>query len=193
MAYTITDADAQELITIATALVGVQVQKGLIVPAEKEDYVQELLLSMVKAQDFLIIPEGKTLGEFAMVVMGRDLIDLWRANHAQCFVPAHSFSLNEKFEDEDGAPQELIENVSGKEGFSDAQSIIDAEKRRLRILDVRNFLKTRPPDELELCTLLMSRSHREIGQLIGRDKVVVARRIEKIRVKMIAAGLSENF
>ena len=58
MAYTITEAQATELLKIADALVGKKISKGMISESDRKDYIQELMLIMVQHQDDWTVPEG---------------------------------------------------------------------------------------------------------------------------------------
>ena len=95
MAYTITEAQATELLKIADALVGKKISKGMISESDRKDYIQELMLIMVQHQDDWTVPEGVSFEAYANTVMEKRLINIWEKFHPKKDIMQNAVSLNE--------------------------------------------------------------------------------------------------
>lgn len=189
MAYTITEAQAAELLKIADNLVGKQVKNGLIQESDRKDYIQELMLIMVQHQDDWTVPEGVRLESYANTVMEKRLFNIWRKKHPKKDVMNDAISLNNTFLDADGEEDEFI-NLVTENGVMNTDTEISTSWSRDRLIaEVRLFVATLPQDDQTLCELLMYHSVTETAGILGKSRLFIWRKIYRIRDKMTQAGL----
>ena len=189
MAYTITEVQAVELLKIADALVGKQIKTGFISKSDRDDYIQELMLLMIRHQSDWNVPEGITFEGFANTVMKKRLISIWRRRHSRRDALNNAESLNTTFCNDDGEEEEFINLVTDSgQIFSDSSMILDA-KRLALIWDVRIFLNTLSERERYFCKLLMRFGVSETRKILKEHRMVFLRRINRIRTKMQRAGI----
>ena len=190
MAYTITEAQATELLKIADVLVGKQVKNGLIPESDRKDYIQELMLIMVQHQADWTVPAGVRFESYANTVMEKRLINIWKKNHLQKDILHGAVSLNATYINSDGEEEEFINNLS-ENGImlSDTDISTSCSHGRL-IAEIRLFVATLPAEEQKLCELLMHEPiNNNIPQMMGIHRQTVWRMIHRIRRKMEQAGL----
>ena len=190
MTHIITDPEALSLMKMAKHLVGQQIKTGLIKEEDVDDYVQELLLDVVKKQDSIKIPADSNFETFAYLIMKRHLIDVWRTNHPQ-FPASGSFtSMHILVKNSDGETTEFGNLLTGDE--VDPECDQAKERRLLLKFDVRVFLQTLPEDERQFCEdLMMGKAQRDIAAERNKSRITIRRKILAIRKKMIDAGLDQ--
>jgi len=190
MAYSITEAQAVELLKIAGALVGKQVKSGYIAESDRDDYTQELMLIMVSHQSDWNVPMGVKFEAFANTVMRKRLISVWRGRHKMGNLLRNAESLNATFCNDDGEEEEFINLVTDSgQFFSDSSMSLNA-KRLALIWDVRIFLNTLPERERYFCKLLIHYGVSETRRILKEHRMVFLRRINRIRIKMQHAGIN---
>lgn len=189
MAYTITEAQAAELLKIADTLVGKQVKSGLISNSDRDDYIQELMLIMVQHQDDWTVPEGVRFEAYANTVMEKRLISIWRKKNVQKDVLHNALSLNATFIDDDEKEEEFVNRLT-ENGMmaNDAESSINWSRGRY-IAEIRLFVSTLPEDERELCETLMCYNKVETARILGKHKQTIWRMMDRIRKKMLYADI----
>ena len=195
MAYTITEAQAVELLKIADALVGKQVKSGYIAESDRDDYIQDLMLIMVRHQSDWNVPEGVKFEAFADTVMRKRLISIWRHRHNRRDALNHTESLNTTFSNDDGEEEEFINLVTESgEFFSNSSVTLNASRQAL-IWDVRVFLNTLTEKERHFCKLLMCYGISDTKRILNVHRMVFLRMINRIRKKMQKAGIDpkKNF
>lgn len=192
MAYTITEAQATELLKIAEALVCKQIKKGMIPASDHDDYIQELVLIMVQHQDDWTVPEGIDFPIYAYTVMAKRLFSIWHKRHQKKDLMADAISLNITFINEDGEKEELI-NCLTEYGLMLNNTETNPNGIRADLIpEVRKFIATLPEKEQELCELLMHHSKAETCRILGKKRTHIWRMMKPVRNKMVAAGL-DNF
>lgn len=190
MAHIITDLEALSLMKMAKHLVGQQIKTGLIKEDDGDDYVQELLLDVVKKQNSMEPPSDSRFETFAYLVMKRHLIDIWRKNHPQFPTPGSFTSMHMLVKNSDGETTEFGNLLTGDE--ADPECDQAKERRLLLKFDVCAFLDSLPEDERLFCeALLMGRVQRDIAAERNRSRITIRRKILAIRKKMIDAGLDQ--
>ena len=190
MAYTITEAQAAELLKIADALVGKKISKGMISESDRKDYIQELMLIMVQHQDVWTVPEGVRFESYANTVMEKRLINIWKKNHLQKDVLHDAVSLNATYSNCDGEEEEFINNLT-ENGMMHTDAEISSSWSQGRLIaEIRLFVATLPIEEQKLCEILMNEPlNSDIASLIGVHRQTVWRMMHRIRRKMERAGL----
>lgn len=190
MAHVITDPEALSLMKMAKHLVGQQIKTGLIKEDDGDDYVQELLLNIVKKQDSLEIPADSTFETFAYLIMKRHLIDVWRRNLLQFPAPGSCTSMQTLVKNSDGETMEFGNLLTGDEADPECDQ---AKERRLNLkFDVRIFLSTLSDNDREFCeTIMLCGVQRAVAAARNRSRSVIRRKMLSIRKKMIAAGLDQ--
>ena len=189
MAYTITEAQAAELLKIADTLVGKQIKGGLIPESDRDDYIQELMLIMVEHQNDWTVPDGVRFESYANTVMEKRLISIWRKKNVQKDVLNNALSLNATFIDEDEKEEEFVNRLT-EDGMmaNDAESSINWSRGRY-IAEIRLFVATLPEDERELCETLMHYNKVETARILGKHKQTIWRMMDRIRKKMLSADI----
>ena len=189
MAYTITEAQAAELLKIADTLVGKQIKGGLIPESDRDDYIQELMLIMVEHQNDWTVPDGVRFESYANTVMEKRLISIWRKKNVQKDVLNNALSLNATFIDEDEKEEEFVNRLT-ENGMmvNDAESSINWSRGRY-IAEIRLFVATLPEDERELCETLMHYNKVETARILGKHKQTIWRMMDRIRKKMLSADI----
>ncbi len=189
MAYTITEAQAVELLKIAEELVGKHVKTGSISESDRKDYVQELMLLMVQHQDDWTVPVGVRFESFAGTVMKKRLISIWRKAHRKYDVMNSADSLNIAFTNEFGEEDEIISLLT-ENGFVYPGEAVTTGNGKL-IAEVRLFISTLPQEEQLLCKLLMYYKPTAASRIMKKNRKTIVRLIQKIQKKMIEAGLNK--
>lgn len=189
MAYTITEVQAATLLKIADALVGKQVQKGLIHESDRKDYIQELMLIMVQHQDDWTVPEDVSFEAYANTVMEKRLISVWRKKNAVKDVMSKACSLNTTFQLDSGEEDEYITLVTEIDQMAYKKDIFQSCSRRRLFAEIRLFVETLPEEERELCEALMYNTKAETCRILCKGRPSIWRMIKRIRTKMIATGI----
>lgn len=188
MGYKITEAQAAELLKIAEALVGKQIQRGLIAESDRNDYIQELMLVMVQHQDDWTVPTGVRFESYAHTVMEKRLLNIWEKFHPKRDIMKDALSLNATFVNTDGEEEEYI-NMLTENGMMVSETESSSNWTRGRQLaEIRLFVETLPEDEQELCETLMYCNKVESARVLGKHKQSVWRMMDRIREKMLVAG-----
>lgn len=188
MAYTITEAQATELLKIADALVGKKISKGMISESDRKDYIQELMLIMVQHQNDWTVPEGVSFEAYANTVMEKRLINIWEKFHPKKDIMQNAVSLNEILKNDEGEEEEFISRLT-EDGMMVNDAEISANWARGRLIaEVRLFVATLPDEERELCEILMYHNKVETARILGKHKQSVWRIMGRIREKMLTAG-----
>lgn len=189
MAYTITEEQAKALLKIAKGVVGTRIKSGLISESDRDDYIQELLLIMVQHQNNWTVPAGVAFESYAYTVMEKRIISVWRKRNGQKNILNDTLSLNATFTDEDGAEEEFISRLTENGMMADnSESTLNWNRGRL-FAEIRLFVATLPEAERELCELLMHYNKAETARILSKHKQTIARMINRIREKMLSAGI----
>ena len=193
MAYTITEAQAAKLLYFAEAIVGKQIQNGMISLNDRDDYVQELVLIMVKHQDEWNVPEGVDLEVYAYTVMEKRFWNIWHKNNSVKDVMNETVSLYNTFVNENGEEEEFISRLTEYGMMCDFSGIRDFIVQSNLHSEIHSFLLTLPSDERELCEILMWCDNiSEISRILNKHRQTIQRMIERIRNKMVTAGISQE-
>ena len=189
MAYTITEAQAATLLKIADALVGKQIKSGLIPESDRDDYIQELMLIMVKHQDDWTVPAGVSFEAYANTVMEKRIISVWREKNPIKDVMTQACSLNTTFQLDSGEEEEYITLVTEIDQRINEGNNIHSWLRRELFAEIRLFVATLPKEEQELCETLMYNTKAETCRILGKGRPSIWRMLKRIRAKMIAADI----
>ncbi len=195
MAYTITEAQAVELLKIADALVGKRVKSGYIADSDRDDYIQDLMLIMVRHQSDWDIPEGVKFEAFADTVMKKRLISVWRERHGKRDLFRDMESLNAEFCNDCGETEEFINLVTDAGAIFSESEFYAAENREHMRQKIRLFVETLPEKQRNLCHLIMRHDLSEISDILDRNRSTIWRLMGSIRKKMLRAGIApaKNF
>lgn len=192
MAYTITEEQAANLITFATAIVGPHIKTGFVREAEKYDYIQELLQIIVENQDNWEIPTAISFETFATVVMRKRFFSIWRKLHPKNGNPLNSaISLDVTYKNEDNEDEKFINNIAEDGYMANNQTVISIERKRQVCYEVSKFVESLKAEDRELCELRSFCSIDEIAQILNIHKNQSDRRLRRIRRAMINCGLKE--
>lgn len=191
MAYTITETQAAELLKIADAIVGPYVKKGFIQPSQKDDYIQELMLVLVKTQDTDVIPPGVSLTTFATEIMKKRIFSIMRKYKAKKNVLNSAISLNQLQKNEDGEDEELIDQLSSEGLFCSPIVALQNESMNELKLDMAFFLETLEPLEREICKMRMHAPIRAIAAELNMRYTQVYRILKGIHKKLLIQKLRD--
>ena len=190
MAYTITEAQAVELFKIAEAIVGKQIQSGMVSENDRDDYIQELILLMVQHQDEWTVPEGIRFESYANTVMEKRFWNLWRKNNITKDALTKAESLNETFVNDSGEEEEFIARLTECGILSNDAEISEYWSHTRLVSEIRLFILTLPKEERVLCKILLYHNKAEACRILGKHRQSLSRMVECIRTKMLLAGIS---
>ena len=175
MAYQFSEKESIQLLKITKTLVGHSVQKGFVTENDREDYIQDLLLRAIMMQEKIEIPSPKSFGRFMFLVLGRELIDLWRSRNPQYSVENETISLSTPIVESDGEQTELIDFVRSNHSLEDNDQSVEQHDL---ISDVQNFLAGLPADERRICIALMSGGQRTAARIESLSRSTIRRKID---------------
>ncbi len=160
--------------------------------SDRDDLEQELILDLLRRLP-KYNPRRAQLNTFIARVVGHKIATLIEAKKAgirdyrRC-----PFSLNDRFEDEDGRSVERVDTFDQEDYLlrTGAQSRPSDELSALTI-DVAAVLETLPPELRELCRRLKAESVTEISRDTGIPRGTIYESIKKLREIFEDAGLKD--
>ena len=161
-------------------------------PSDREDLEQEMVLDLLRRLP-KYNPERAKLNTFIARVVEHKIASLIQAQKAGIRdYRRWAYSLNERFEDEDGRSVERVDTIDQEDYLlrTGAQSRPSEELNALAI-DVAAVIEALPPELRELCRRLKAETVTEISRDTGVPRGTIYESIKKLREIFEDAGLRE--
>lgn len=188
---TFSNREGTTCLRLANSFVGPLVEKGVIKPSEQDDTVQELVLDVIKQAEEIFNPEIASFSTFAYFRMKNHLRQIIRDINHQRNILRKTISLNVISISEDDEEEEMVDEVAEDGKFITPANEYALERKKMLILDVRNFVETLDPESKSICLELMGCSQRDVCARLGISHRHLRTKMDHLKQQMIAAGLSD--
>lgn len=174
---------------LANSFVGPLAEKGVIKPSEQDDTVQELILDVIKQAEEIYNPEIASFSTFAYFRMKNHLRQIIRDINHERNILRKTVSLNVISISEDDEEDEMIDEVAEDGNFITPANEYALERKKMLILDVRNFIETLDLESKSICLELMGCSQRDVCARLGISHRHLRTKMDHLKQQMISAGL----
>lgn len=184
----LSNTGGEMLLRIAESFVGPLVKTGAIQKSDYDDIVQRLILDIIEQMPNFD-SERSNLSTYVHMRMETMLKRIMRDFGKKNDFLRRAISLNEMVESDDDDETERIELIISTGELANPQNIMLENKRETIIRDTRTFIATLSPLEQKVCYALMEFSQRKAAEKIKLSHQEIRTIMEKIKRKMIEAGL----